>query len=134
MSGHTCNAAQKISFFLIVKDLGVIDKVASWCSPVQQQPKYENENAVQAFWDVPVFGEKTELKANSVDAQIINHYEKRAIMLEVSCPWIGVREKKTRRKLLGTITYDGNLNNNIMDKRYNNITLKWPSLEDGLKR
>ena len=50
--------------------MGVIDEVAPWCSPVQQQPKYENENAVQAFWDVPVFGEKTELKANSVDAQI----------------------------------------------------------------
>ena len=81
------------------------------------------------------YSEKTqiELKANSVDVQIISHHEKRVIMLEMSCLWIGGVKEKTMRKLPGTNTYDGKFNNNIMDIRYN-ITLKWSSLEDGLKR
>ena len=48
--------------------------------------KYENDRA-EAFWDVPVYGENTELKADRIDARVVNHKEK-IIIVEMSCPWV----------------------------------------------
>ena len=57
----------------------------------------DNHNA-QSFWDVPLFEEHQEVRANRVDARIINHESKRVITLEKSCPWITNREKKEDEK------------------------------------
>ena len=48
--------------------------------------------------DVPVFAEHQEVKANRVDALIINHESKRVITQEMSCPWVTNREKKEEEK------------------------------------
>ena len=58
---------------------------------------YESNNA-QAFWDVPLFTEHQEVRADRVDACITNHVSKRVITLEMSCPWVTNREKKKEEK------------------------------------
>ena len=57
---------------------------------------YESNNA-QAFWDALLFAEHQEVRANRVDARIINHVSKRVITLEMSCPWVTNREKKEEK-------------------------------------
>ena len=57
-------------------------------------PKAHGLDPEETFWDVSVFGESIELKANRIAAQIINHEEKTVITLEVSCPWTENRERK----------------------------------------
>ena len=51
-----------------------------------------------AFWGAPLFAEHQEVRANRVDARIINHESKRAITLEMSCQWVTNREKKEEEK------------------------------------
>ena len=68
-----------------------------WYLPLKPKPVYESNNA-QAFWDVPLFAEHQEARANKVDARIINHLSKRVITLEMSCPWVTNREKKKEEK------------------------------------
>ena len=91
------NAALKILFFEILQDLGLVDSVPPRYSPLTPKPVYEANNA-QAFWDVPLFAEHQEVRANRVDAPIINHESKRVITLEMSCPWAANREIKTGGK------------------------------------
>ena len=64
---------------------------------LKPKPVYESNNA-QAFWDVPLFAEHQDVRANRVDARIINHVSKRVISLEMSCPWVKNREKKKEVK------------------------------------
>ena len=91
------NAALKILFFEILQDLGLVDSVPPRYSPLTPKPVYEANNA-QAFWDVPLFAEHQEVRANRVDAPIINHESKRVITLEMSCPRATNREVKTGGK------------------------------------
>ena len=93
------NAALKTLFFEIVYDLGLIESVPPWYSPVKPKPVYEADSA-QAFWDVPVSAVHEEVTANRVDARIIDHQTKRVITLEMSSPWITNRTKKTAEKTL----------------------------------
>ena len=92
------NAALKILFFEILQDLGLVDSVPPWYSPIKPTPVYESNNA-QAFWDVPLFAEHQEVRANRVDARIINHASKRVITLEMSCSWVTNRKKKKEEKI-----------------------------------
>ena len=48
--------------------------------------------------DSPLFAEHQEVRANRVDARIINHVSKRVITLEMSCPWVTNWEKKKEEK------------------------------------
>ena len=88
------NAALKTLFFEIVHNLGLIKSVPPWNSPMKPKPVYEVDSA-QAFWGVPVFAVHKEVTANRIDARIIDHQTKRIITLEMSCPWITNRTKKT---------------------------------------
>lgn len=65
------NSALKILFFEILRECGLIDKIPPWYSQVVPKPLYENENH-KAFWDVPVYTENAEVRANRLDARIIN--------------------------------------------------------------
>ena len=91
------NAALKILFFEILQDLGLVDSVPPRYPPLKPKPVYEANNA-QAFWDVPLFAQHQEVKANRVDARIINHESKRVITLEMSCPGATNRQKKREEK------------------------------------
>ena len=66
------NAPLKILFFEVLQDLAPANSVPPWYSPLNPKPVYEANNA-QAFWDVPLFAKHQEVKADSVDARIINH-------------------------------------------------------------
>ena len=93
------NAALKILFFEILRDLGLLEEVPPWYSPVEPKPTYESRDA-QAFWDIPVYAVQTEVRANRVDARIINHKAKKVTTLEMSCPWIENRTRKDAEKTL----------------------------------
>lgn len=49
---------------------------------------------VQAYWDVPVYGEHQELRANRVEARMVSNRDKHVIALGMSCPWMSYRNKK----------------------------------------
>ena len=51
-------------------------------------------------WDVSASAEQQEVRANKVDAYIINHKTKQVITLEMSCALIANREKKSEEKTL----------------------------------
>ena len=89
----TDDAVLKVLFFEILFDLGLIDTVPPWYSPIKPQPVYETAE-VQAYWHVPVYWEFQELRANRVDARIVNNQHKQVIALEMSCPWVSNRDKK----------------------------------------
>ena len=89
------DAVLKVLFFDIMEDLGLIEAY----SPTKPQPVYEGAYA-QAYWDVPVFGEYQDLRANRIDARIVNHQEKKVITMEISCPWVSNRQKKTSEKTM----------------------------------
>ena len=93
------NAALKVLYFELLQDLELIDEVPIWYSPVRPKPIYENSYA-QAFWDVPLFAEHNEVRANRVDARVINHKLRSVVTLEMSCPWIENRSKKDEEKAL----------------------------------
>ena len=101
------NAAMKILFFAVLQDLGLVNSVPPWYSPLKPKPVYEANNA-QAFWDVPLFAEHQEVRANRVDARIINHESKQVITLKMRCLWLQTGRKKRRRKLRNTDRSVGN--------------------------
>lgn len=71
------NATLKILFFEMLKGL-----------ELKTQPKllYENES-VQALWDVPVYAESIEVRANRIDPRIVDKEQKRVLAItEMSCP------------------------------------------------
>ena len=55
LEGH--NAALKVLYFELLRDLKLVDEVPPWYSKVQPKPLYESQD-VQAFWDIPVFAEQ----------------------------------------------------------------------------
>ena len=57
------NAALKIAFFEMLKDMDLIESSLQWYSPLQPKPVYQNERA-EAYWDVPVYAESTVVKSN----------------------------------------------------------------------
>ena len=69
------NNAFKISFFEVLRSLDLITKVEPRFSQVTPKPLYENEHAT-AFWDLPLFADTTQIKANRIDATIIEKTSK----------------------------------------------------------
>ena len=55
------NAALKVLYFELLRDLKLINEVPPWYSPAQPKPLYENCD-VQAFWGIPVFAEQSEVR------------------------------------------------------------------------
>ena len=80
-----------------MQEVGLVDSVPPWYSPLKPKPVYEANNA-QPFWGVPLFKEHQEVRASRVDARIMSHESKRVITLEMSCPWVRYREKKEEEK------------------------------------
>ena len=52
------NAALKVPFFAMLRDLKLADSVPPWYSQVEPKALYESEDA-EAYWDVPVYAEHT---------------------------------------------------------------------------
>ena len=51
-----------------------------------------------AFWDVPVYAKHTTVKVNRADARFVDHKSKKVWTVEMSCPWMEHREKKSEEK------------------------------------
>jgi len=45
-----------------------------------------------------MFAEHQEMRSNIVDARIVNHKSKQVTTLEMNCPWVNNREKKSEEK------------------------------------
>ena len=94
------NAALKILYFEMLRDRGLVQTVPPWYSPAMPKPLYENDNAI-ALWDVPLHAENTNVRANRIDARIVDNNTKKVIVIEMSCPWLENRQlndlKKTQK-------------------------------------
>ena len=60
---------------------------------------YENERAI-AYWDIPLYADNTHVKANRIDATIVDKENKRVSVIEMSCPWVENREEKDAEKTI----------------------------------
>ena len=85
------DAALKVLFFDLLCDMGLIESAPSWCSPETAKPEYKNDRA-SAFWDVPVYAEKREVRANRIDARVVDKQKKKVLLLEMSCLWMATYE------------------------------------------
>ena len=57
------NAALKVLFFDMLRDLKRNNSVPPWYSRVEPKPFYESEDA-QEYWEVPVYAEHTFVRVN----------------------------------------------------------------------
>ena len=93
------NMALKVLFYELLRDQDLLEEVPPWYSPVMPKPVYKSEQ-VEAWWDVPVYADHQEVRANRVDARVVNHESKKVMTIEMSCPWISNREKKSEEKTM----------------------------------
>ena len=63
---------------------------------MQPKPLYENDGA-KALWDVPLYGESTEVRANRIDTIIVDFEEKKGFAIEMSSPRVENRMKKQEK-------------------------------------
>ena len=78
----------------------MLDQVTSevpWFSKIQRKPMYENERTI-AYWDIPLYADNTHLKANRIDATIMDKENKKLSVIEISCPWVENTEEKDAEK------------------------------------
>ena len=90
------NNAFKIVLFEVLRSLDLTTKVSRG-SHKSTKTLYENEHAT-AFWDVPLFPNRTQAKANRIDATVIDKTSKQFRGIEISCPWLENRESKDFEK------------------------------------
>jgi len=90
------DAALKVLFYDLLCDVGLIESAPSWCSPETPKAAYKNDRA-SAFWDVPVYAEKTEVRAIRIDSRVVDRQKKRVLLLEMSCPWMANRKQKEEK-------------------------------------
>ena len=93
------NAALKILFFELLQEHGLKEEVPPWYSPVMPKPAYQNITS-EAFWDIPIYAEHNEVRANRIDARLVSHERKEVCRTEMSCPWLESRAKKDEEKTL----------------------------------
>ena len=79
------NATLKILFFELLREHGLIEEVPPWYSPVMPKPAYQNTTS-EVFWDIPIYAEHNEVKANRIDAGLVSHERKEVCTTEMSCP------------------------------------------------
>ena len=63
----------------------------------QPKPMYENQRAI-AYWDIPLYADNTYVKANRIDATIVDKENKKVSVIEMSCPRVENRKEKDDEK------------------------------------
>ena len=91
----------KILFFQVIRSLDLVTSEVHWFSKTQPKPMCENESTI-AYWDLPFYADNTHVKANRIDATIVDKENKKISVIEMSCPWVENREEKDAEK---TTTY-----------------------------
>ena len=79
----------------MLKDLELISEVPPRYSKTQPKLSYENGSA-QALWDVPIYADSIEVRANSIDARIVDKEQKRVLKWDV-LGWITAKWKRWKR-------------------------------------
>ena len=59
-----------------------MDGVPPWYSLSEPKPVYQNDRG-QAFWDVPVYANHVTVRANRIDARIVDSRAKSVILLSL---------------------------------------------------
>ena len=62
----------KILFFEMLHDVELVDTVPPWCSPIEPKLLHESADA-EAFWGVPLYADHVVVRANRIDARVVNH-------------------------------------------------------------
>ena len=89
------NSVLRILFFEILSKYNLLPREEYvWYKRISPKPVYENEE-LKALLDVPLFAEQVEVRANRIDAQVIDKVKKEVTLIEISCPWIENRQMKT---------------------------------------
>ena len=89
------NNALKILFFQVIRALDLVISEVRWFWKTQSM--YENERAI-AYWHIPLYADNTHVKANRIDATIVDEEKKKVSLIEMSCPWVENREEKDAEK------------------------------------
>ena len=85
----------------MIRSLDLVTSEVPWFSKTQPKPMYENERAI-AYWDIPLYPDNMHVKADRIDATIVDKENKKISVIEMSCPWVENREEKDAEK---TTTY-----------------------------
>ena len=54
-----------------------------------------------------MYAEKTEVRANRIDARVVDKQKKKVVLLEMSCPWMANKKQGKMRKPRSTHRSDG---------------------------
>ena len=81
----------------MLHSLDLMDSVPPWYSLSEPKPVYQNDRA-QAFWDAPVYADHVTVRANRIDARIVDSTEKSVTLLEMSCPWMNKQRDQELRE------------------------------------
>ena len=81
----------------MIRALDLVTSEVPWFSKIQPKPMYENERAI-AYWDIPLYADNTHVKANRIDATIVDKENKKVSVIEMCCPWVENREEKDAEK------------------------------------
>ena len=71
----------------MIRALDLVTSEVPWFSKIQPKPMYENERAI-AYWDIPLYADNTHLRANIIDATIVDKENKKVSVTEMSSPWV----------------------------------------------
>ena len=78
----------------LLRSLDLITKVEPWFSQVTPNPLYENEHET-AFWDVPLFADTTQVKANRINKTSVTRLASKSEWLK----WANRINKKSVTRL-----------------------------------
>ena len=93
------NNVLRILFFEILTKYNLLPREEyAWYERISPTPVYENE-ILKASWDLPLFAEQVEVRANRIDAPVIDKVKKEVILIEISCPRMKNRQMKTEEKM-----------------------------------
>ena len=83
----------------MLNTLDLIDSGPPWYLSVE--PKHVNEKDLAlAFWDVPVYVDHVEVRANRFDTRIVENIAKSIMLLhvDINCPWLANKVTKSCEK------------------------------------
>ena len=91
------NNTLKVLLFQVIKALDRVTSEVPWFSKTKPKPKHENERAIP-FWEIPIYADNTHVKANMIDATIVDKENKKVSVIEMSCSWVENMEEKDAEK------------------------------------
>ena len=121
----------KVFFFEMLKKFELIDNVPRWYTDKEVKPLYENDN-VSIYWDVPEFTgaqeDANEDRMRRPDGKLVMKNEKKIFVIEMTCPWMSVRNDKFDYKATKYNDILENIRREEIDYTVDQITLVIDSL------